>query len=263
MPLHMQGANTTKRQNTSHKKFILSILLFGIVISYLLLDIPLMVSVQQLNGGILHRLAHAVTDLGKAEFQLIPAFIMYLMHRKKNPLLANIALSVFAAVAFAGLSTDIIKVVMGRYRPIEYLEHGVSGFSFFEFAYAKTSFPSGHATTVMAAAYMLSRHFRKTSLLLLLGGAMLASTRVLTGHHYPSDVLAGSMLGCAIAAWLYRMNSGLYFYNIMQQIRLSELLSGPRDVRNSGVSAHSGHPESSSGAPAVVVAPQQSRVIAS
>jgi len=62
------------------------------------------------------------------------------------------------------------------------------------------SFPSGHAVLTFAAAGALllaplPRRLRWSALLL---AALVAASRVVVGHHWPSDVLAGAVLGVAI-----------------------------------------------------------------
>lgn len=70
-------------------------------------------------------------------------------------------------------------------------------------ALAKTptrySFPSAHASTSFAAALAYSRAGLPTAPLYGLAKAM-ALSRVYLGVHYPSDVVAGALLGTGIAA---------------------------------------------------------------
>ncbi len=61
------------------------------------------------------------------------------------------------------------------------------------------SFPSAHATTGFAGALAYSRLGLPAAPLYALAGA-LALSRVYLGVHYPSDTLAGAMLGSALAA---------------------------------------------------------------
>lgn len=62
-----------------------------------------------------------------------------------------------------------------------------------------TSFPSGHAAS--AAAFAMAAALESPALGVALGGlaAAVAASRVYAGVHYPSDVVAGAAVGCAVA----------------------------------------------------------------
>ncbi len=63
------------------------------------------------------------------------------------------------------------------------------------------SFPSGHAMILFAFAgtiYFIGNH-RKWGVILLTVAAVVAIARVVAGVHYPSDVIAGALLGLALA----------------------------------------------------------------
>jgi membrane-associated phospholipid phosphatase len=93
-------------------------------------------------------------------------------------------------------ASNLIKLMVGRPRPAILHLTGFSG----------TSFPSGHSTaaaaTLMACAFLLGRRRTSTTKAVLVGTAVglaaaVASTRVLLGVHWFTDVLAGLLLGWA------------------------------------------------------------------
>ena len=61
-----------------------------------------------------------------------------------------------------------------------------------------SSFPSGHASSAMTAAGVLSQHDRLWPLYYAIG-AVVAGSRVYVKIHHPSDVVAGAVLGTALA----------------------------------------------------------------
>ncbi len=64
----------------------------------------------------------------------------------------------------------------------------------------RLSFPSAHASTSFAGALAYSRLGLPATPLYALAGA-LSLSRLYLGVHYPSDVLAGAVLGTAVARW--------------------------------------------------------------
>lgn len=57
------------------------------------------------------------------------------------------------------------------------------------------SFPSGHTITSFAAAYVLSRYLNKFAPLIWLLAMTIAFSRLYLFLHYPSDIIAGIVLG--------------------------------------------------------------------
>lgn len=64
---------------------------------------------------------------------------------------------------------------------------------------ATFSFPSGHATVSFACATVLALAVPRLRWPLFVLAALIAYSRVYVGVHYPFDVLAGAVLGVAIA----------------------------------------------------------------
>lgn len=64
---------------------------------------------------------------------------------------------------------------------------------------ANASFPSDHALGAFVIASTIWLYHKKTGILWLILGGLIALSRVWTGVHYPSDVIAGAVMGNLIA----------------------------------------------------------------
>ena len=65
------------------------------------------------------------------------------------------------------------------------------------------SFPSAHATSTTAAAMLLCRATRSPLPLAVV--PLMALSRLVLGVHYPSDVVAGALVGAAVAETVTRV----------------------------------------------------------
>jgi undecaprenyl-diphosphatase len=65
------------------------------------------------------------------------------------------------------------------------------------------SFPSDHATGAFALAFGIWLYDRTLGSALVVIGAVIAFSRVYVGTHYPGDVVAGALIGAAVAAALF------------------------------------------------------------
>lgn len=70
---------------------------------------------------------------------------------------------------------------------------------------SRLSFPSAHATSTTAAAVLFGALLRRPLALALV--PPMALSRLVLGVHYPSDVLAGSVLGAAVATAARRVGA--------------------------------------------------------
>lgn len=105
-----------------------------------------------------------------------------------------------AMVAGAGVLDQVLKNTLCRARPSA-PEAGAFFINFpcFPAKYAYASFPSGHATTAFATAVLLSLWYPRWAGAWLGLAALVGLSRVVLGSHFPSDVLAGALLGSAVA----------------------------------------------------------------
>ncbi len=106
---------------------------------------------------------------------------------------------VFFTTLLTGPTVWIVKNAIGRARPRLLEEYGHLHFEFGAFQAAFASFPSGHSTTFgtvgMAMALLMPKH----RVFWICFGIFGASTRILVGAHYPSDVISGLIYGAGFA----------------------------------------------------------------
>ena len=154
------------------------------------LDIRLEKSLER-PPGLLRNVVLAVTQLGAPlVLELAALLIALLLVRPRPRLTGYVLVSVFGAE----LVSFLLKSVVERVRPCVDLASCPS----------TTSFPSGHAVGAAAfwvtmAVLLLPVVGRRAWCLLLLA-PVVALTRVLLGVHYPSDVVAGLIVGGCWAA---------------------------------------------------------------
>lgn len=159
---------------------------------------------DELLLGLLNRtLAHPNLDdlmvlLSSAGLVVLPGIGLWLLlhpgHRREALILM---LSLVATLAL----TLALQELIGRPRP-----HGVR---LVLPTPAFHSYPSGHAAMAWCAATLLALSYRRSAVIAcaLLGAMLISFSRVYLGHHHPSDLMGGAVLGAAVGAFCY----GLFF----------------------------------------------------
>ena len=107
-----------------------------------------------------------------------------------------LAFYVIASVATADMLANFIKLVVHRHRPFEH-QIGPSE--------RTHSFPSGHTATSFAAATALSYFAPRYRPAFYALAVLIGLSRLYNGVHYPTDVLAGAVLGVLVALGIERL----------------------------------------------------------
>lgn len=118
--------------------------------------------------------------------------------------LAGVGGFVFVGVGLPSLVTAIVKRLIGRSRP-EHLDilgpFDFRSLSWLDWTYQ--SFPSGHATTAFALCFTVGFLVPRSFPWMLVLAVLIALSRIVLGHHYPTDVLGGAVVGI-LGAYLVR-----------------------------------------------------------
>jgi len=125
---------------------------------------------------------------------------------KKDSLLTRKGLYLGASYIGAMGAAVVLKYIINRERPFvtyPYLEKMVSENS--------PSFPSGHSTSAFASATSLSLAFPKWYVIApsFVWASGVAYSRMHLGVHYPSDVIAGAIIGAGSAYICHYINKWL------------------------------------------------------
>ncbi len=140
-----------------------------------------------------------LTMLGDAAVCLL--LLLWAAVALRRPLLTE---PIVALVA-VGVSVGWLKHLVGRLRPSQVIPnlHLIGPHL------GNLSFPSGHTTTAVALAALLGHRYPRLRPLLWPLAAGVGLSRIYNGVHYPLDVLAGALLGSAIALTVVQLAPAL------------------------------------------------------
>ncbi len=109
------------------------------------------------------------------------------------------AFYVFCSVLAASVVGQILKVLIGRARPIFYEALDMTGFFPLSTEWAFNSMPSGHSFASFAGLVMLGLLAPKIKWITWSLAILIGMSRVCYGAHWPTDVLFGAFIGMVMA----------------------------------------------------------------
>lgn len=172
----------------------------------MLLDKPVYEEVQRNRTESIDDFASTVQDLGSyPSFGIMGAFYVAgaLLEDERA---RTVAMDAFASsLVSAGMITTTLKVAAGRSRPNE--EEGAYRFKPFG---GDHSFPSGHTTQAFSLASVIAEHYDERWIDITSYGmaTLVGLARIEQEAHFPSDVVAGAVIGTLVGKAIVRYNKG-------------------------------------------------------
>jgi undecaprenyl-diphosphatase len=159
---------------------------------------------------------------------LIAVFTRWRLMRTMLWQFAGIYAFIFVGVGLPSLFTTVVKRLVGRGRPMHFDDTGLFGRVVNLWDWTYQSFPSGHATTAFALATVLGFLSERWFYPALVLAAVIGVSSVALGVHYPSDVLAGAvvgLLGAYSVRWLFARQGWMFVRRPDGRIRARPLAS--------------------------------------
>ncbi|RMF92298.1 MAG: phosphatase PAP2 family protein [Candidatus Schekmanbacteria bacterium] len=133
-----------------------------------------------------------ITYAGSFYLVILGGILCFFMVRRDK--IYNIS-SFIIVMLTARYSYRFLKVFFARQRPM----YSYDWVNIIGFPLQSYSFPSGHSTIAFTWAVFMALKYPKGRVYFLSAAFLVALSRVYMGVHYPSDVLAGAILGSFIA----------------------------------------------------------------
>ena len=156
---------------------------------------------EQFSHPVLDEMMQFVSSLGNKGMVWIGIGILLLLLGVKNKKRRNGGLLVLLSLAVNFLACNVIlKPLVDRTRPYYVLDYTP-----LIPPVGDPSFPSGHTSASFAAATAIYAINRKWGLAAYLLAAVMGFSRLYLGVHFPTDVLAGALVGTAAALAVVRL----------------------------------------------------------
>jgi undecaprenyl-diphosphatase len=152
----------------------------------------------------------------------VAACALWLFDKPREP-------GVWRRATAAGLSAAAVGLLANQlvaqlwHRPRPYQDHPLGILPLLTPSH-DPSFPSDHATAAFAIAFGILFVARRAGWLFMVWAALIAASRVLAGMHYPTDVLAGAVVGLGAGFLTARVAMPLLWRLIVPVGRLTDPL---------------------------------------
>ncbi len=130
------------------------------------------------------------------EYVLIFCLLLFLVIKFKK-YWKMVLQAIISAVLARFVIVNFIRCIWGRLRP--FVENNVN--LLLNYSSKEASFPSGHAAFYFAISTIVFLYNKKAGILFYIASFLICLARIFVGIHWPSDILAGAVVGI-FSAWL-------------------------------------------------------------
>lgn len=162
---------------------------------------------EHLSNTVLDELCKFISFLGNnGLFWILIAMGMVVIGGKERDWRRYGVLLLLALAVTAILTNIVIKPMVARVRPFDAL-----GIPLILTAPEDYSFPSGHTSAAFTAAVILWHKSHKLGLFMGIFALCMAFSRVYLAVHYPTDLIAGAIIGIVVAEAVIFMEQKLFW----------------------------------------------------
>lgn len=129
------------------------------------------------------------------------AFLLVLLAKNFRKYWRMTAEAFVAAVFVRFVLVEIIRRIFFRPRPFVYNQINL----LVSHSANEPSFPSGHASFYFALSTIIYGYNKKIGILFYVSSFLIAANRVFVGIHWPTDIIAGTILGIVIGLILNKL----------------------------------------------------------
>ena len=190
------------------------------------MEAGILIALQSARASGLSQLMALLSALGNDAFIWLVLAVVMLFFAEKRQTGVIVLVAVIAASLLCEL---VIGPLVGRVRPCD---AGIGVSAVIGVSHSGFSFPSAHAATSFAAATVIAMTLgRRFGTPAVVGAALISFSRLFLGVNYPSDVIAGCILGVVAGIVL------VWAYNTFFRGAVLERVGTPRQNARKSVSA--------------------------
>lgn len=140
-----------------------------------------------------------ITTLGDAGILWILIGLFFLLQKKHRRLGLLILLALIGSLT---VTNGLLKNWVARPRP-----YTLYPFDLLIDKNPEYSFPSGHTSAAFAAAWMVYMNKKRLGIYMVTLATLMGLSRIYLFMHYPTDVIAGGLVGILIAEGVYYLHN--------------------------------------------------------